>query len=86
MGIVLLAASIVLSRGDKKGLWKNSILVPLFIQMRGWEHEGLRFGEWSEMVGQAKDMRGRLQRNKQGGLDFIRTESRVITITELGTP
>lgn len=42
MGIVLLAASMVLSRGDKKGLWKNSMLVPLFTQMRGWEREGLR--------------------------------------------
>jgi hypothetical protein len=72
MGVVLLAASIVLSRGDKQGLWKNSTLASLYTQMRGWEHEGLRAGTWSEMGNQAKSMRGRLQRDGQGGLDFVR--------------
>jgi hypothetical protein len=73
MGVVLLVASIVLSRGDKQGLWKNSTIAPLITQMRGWEHEGLRVGTWSAMGNQAKSMRGRLQRDGQGGLDFRRT-------------
>jgi hypothetical protein len=44
MGAVLLAASIVLSRGDKEGLWKNSILATVLTQMRGWENKDLRVG------------------------------------------
>ncbi|CAN9190439.1 unnamed protein product [Alternaria alternata] len=72
MSVVLLVASIVLSRGDKQGLWKSTTLAPLFTHMRGWEHEGLRVGRWSEMENQAKGMRGRLQRDGQGGLDFVR--------------
>lgn len=72
MSIVLLVASIVLSRGDKQGLWKSATLAPLFTRMRGWEHEDLRVGRWSEMENQAKGMRGRLQRDGQGGLDFVR--------------
>ncbi len=73
MSVVLLVASIVLSRGDKHGLWKSTTLAPLFTHMRGCEHEGLRVGRWSEMENQAKGMRGRLQRDGQGGLDLVRT-------------
>ena len=73
MSVVLLVASIVLSRGDKQGLWKSTTLVPLSTRMRGWEHEGLRVGRWSEMENQARGMRGRLQRDGQGSLDFVRT-------------
>jgi hypothetical protein len=72
MSVVLLVASIVLSRGDKQGLWKSTTLVPLFVHMRGWEHEGLIVGRWSEMENQAKGMKGRLRRDGQGGLDFLR--------------
>ena len=70
MSVVLLVASIVLSRGDRQGLWKSATLAPLFTHMRGWEHEGLRVGRWSEMENQARRMRGRLRRDGQGGLDL----------------
>jgi hypothetical protein len=73
MSIVLLVASIVLSRGNKQGLWKSTTLVPLFTRMRGWEHEGLRVERWSEMKNQARGMRGRLQRGRQSSLHFVRT-------------
>jgi hypothetical protein len=73
MSVVLLVASLVLSRGDKQGLWKSTTLVPLFTRMRGWEHEGLRVERWSEVEDQARGMRGRLQRDRQGSLHFVRT-------------
>ncbi|KAH7081066.1 hypothetical protein FB567DRAFT_595379 [Paraphoma chrysanthemicola] len=73
MGVVLLGASIVLSRGEKDGLWRNSVLAVLFARMSGWEQETLRVGRWSEIGDQAKSMRGRLERTGQGGLDFVRT-------------
>lgn len=72
MSVVLLIASINLSRRDRQGLWKNTTLAPLFTQMRGWEHEELRAGRWSEMANQTKGMRARLRRDGQGGLDFVR--------------
>jgi hypothetical protein len=72
MGVVLLIASIILSRGDKQGLWKNTILAPLVTHMRGWEYENLRVGGWSEMGNRAKGMRGKLRRDGQGGLEFVR--------------
>jgi hypothetical protein len=49
MAVVLLAASIVSSRGLNGGLWKNSALALLFTQIRGCEHEGLKVGRWSEI-------------------------------------
>ncbi|KAH7066808.1 hypothetical protein BKA63DRAFT_128162 [Paraphoma chrysanthemicola] len=73
MGVVLLGASIVLSRGEKDGLWRNSVLAVLFTRLGGWEQETLRVGRWSEIGDQAKSMRGRLERTGQGGLDFVRT-------------
>jgi hypothetical protein len=73
MAVVLLAASIILSQGDNEGLWKNSALALLFTQIRGWEHEGLKVGIWSEIGNQTKGMRGKLRSNRQGPLDFVRT-------------
>jgi hypothetical protein len=73
MAVVLLAASIVSSRGLNGGLWKNSALALLFTQIRGCEHEGLKVGRWSEIENQAKGLRGKLRSNSLGGLDFIRT-------------
>ncbi|OAL47212.1 hypothetical protein IQ07DRAFT_573045 [Pyrenochaeta sp. DS3sAY3a] len=72
MSIVLLIASIVLSRGEKQGLWKSSLLAPLFTQMRGWEQKGPRVGRWSEMAEQARDMKGVLRRDGHGELEFVR--------------
>jgi len=71
MGTVLLVASIWSSRGEEEGLWKNSVVATMFTQMRGWQE--LRVGRWSEMGDQAKQMRGKLERNKGGGFDFVRT-------------
>lgn len=73
MGVVLLAASMVLSRGDKEGLWKNSILATLSTRMTGSQNEALKVGKWSQMSDQAKTMRGQLKRDGQGGLDFVRS-------------
>ncbi|OAL00106.1 hypothetical protein IQ06DRAFT_348607 [Phaeosphaeriaceae sp. SRC1lsM3a] len=73
MSVILLVASIVLSRCDKQGLLKSSALVPLFTQLRGWEHEGLKVGRWSEMACQAKGTEGVLRRDGQGRLEFVKT-------------
>ncbi|KAF2831517.1 hypothetical protein CC86DRAFT_463392 [Ophiobolus disseminans] len=70
MGVVLLAASIWLCRGEEDGLWKNSIIATMVMQVRGWK--GLGTGRWSEMGGMARGMKGRVEGNEVGGFDFVR--------------
>ncbi|ORY13855.1 hypothetical protein BCR34DRAFT_561448 [Clohesyomyces aquaticus] len=72
MGVVLLVVTMVLSRGGKEALWKNSVLAAMVKRMRVWEHEGLRVGTWGEMGHRAKEMRGRLERSRQCGLEIVR--------------
>ncbi|KAF2877263.1 hypothetical protein BDV95DRAFT_558806 [Massariosphaeria phaeospora] len=71
MSIVLLVATMMLCRKRGEGLWKNSVIATMFAQMRGWER--LKSGKLSEMGDQAKGMEGRLEKNEEGELDFVRT-------------
>jgi hypothetical protein len=71
MGVVLLAATMWSSRGERDGLWKNSVLATMFMQTRGWD--GLRAGMWSDMDSQTKGMKGKLEKNEGGGVGFVRS-------------
>jgi hypothetical protein len=71
MGVVLLAATMWSSRAERDGLWKNSVLATMFMQTRGWD--GPNVGTWSDMDVQAKGMKGKLEKNKGGKVEFVRS-------------
>jgi hypothetical protein len=72
MGIAFFAATLVHTWRRGVAAWKSSAIVPLLTQMEGWRIEESRMGSAREVEMRAKQMKGLLERNEDGGQRFKR--------------
>ncbi|KAI4953885.1 hypothetical protein J4E91_002733 [Alternaria rosae] len=75
MGIAFFIATLVHTWRRGVVAWKSSAIVPLFTHIEGWRTEESRMGSAREVEKRAKEMRGLLERDEDGGQRFIRMDA-----------
>ncbi|KAI4925968.1 uncharacterized protein J4E92_006705 [Alternaria infectoria] len=75
MGIAFFVATLVHTWRRGVVAWKSSAIVPLFTHMEGWHPEESRMGSAREVEKRAKEMRGLLERDEDGGQRFRRMDA-----------
>jgi hypothetical protein len=74
MGIAFFVATLVYTWSRGVVAWKSSAAVPLFTHIDGWRTEESRMGSAREVQKRAKEMRGLLERDEDGGQRFRRID------------
>lgn len=72
MAVVLVVVSVIMSTTSGTSLWKSSSLALVFSKLEGWEDNVLNANSASELQEAAEKMRGRLENNGAGGLNFVK--------------
>lgn len=75
MGIAFFVATLVHTWRRGVVAWKSSAIVPLFTHIEGWHPEESRIGSAREVEKRAKEMRGLLERDEDGGQRFRRIDA-----------